>query len=295
MSPHEVTEAGGLAVVHELGLVTAYLSHRAASGDLARTSEVVIRSTLTRFVRSLDVPLSEATKQQVIDWLMPHVHQPNTCKSMITKLRPFVRWLVETDRIAKDFTLGVKHPRIVVGPPRSCSSTEVIAVLEQCPDTRARVIVLLMVMMGLRAKEVAAIMLEDINLDGGMLAVRGKGGRGRVTRSVPIQADARRAIVSLLAQSPAFYGPLVRSYRDGRPLSPHWISELVARWFRDAGVDETGHALRHTCAQDLLDEGADPQSVQDLLGHASVATTLDLYRRRRPVGLRALMDERRFG
>lgn len=269
-------------------LAHVYLAERRAVGELAATSVEVIRWTLSTFARHVaDRPVDTVTRLDVEAWLAPHVDQPNTAKSMLTKLRPFARWLVEHDHVPRDFTVGVRSPRPRKGPARCVALPRVGALVHACPDDRAVLIVLLMVGMGLRCAEVAAITMADVDLERGELAVRGKGGRGRVTRSVPIHDDVAR----MIRRTGRRHGPLVESYqRPGRALTAHTVSTLVAEWMRDAGIDETAHALRHTFAQELLDAGADWRLVQDALGHASIATTIDIYGRRRPSGLRAAMN-----
>jgi site-specific recombinase XerD len=128
-----------------------------------------------------------------------------------------------------------------------------------------------------------------------MLRVRGKGGRGRVTREVPIHVDVERTMVYYLAGQSRGGGRLLRSYqRPDAGLTAHTISALVGDWMTAAGLEESAHALRHTFAQELLDAGADWRLVQDGLGHASIATTIDVYGRRRPTGLRAAMNALRY-
>jgi integrase/recombinase XerD len=77
------------------------------------------------------------------------------------------------------------------------------------------------------------------------------------------------------------------------------VSVLVRKWIAAAGVKSlpgdgiSAHALRHTCAQDMIDRGADIREVQHALGHRSVMST-EIYLRRAPVGLRQAMEGRRY-
>lgn len=267
-------------------LIDTYLAERRATGELAPTSCEVIRATLRTFARHCDgVPLRNVERRHVEAWLAPHVESPNTLKSKLTKLRPFARWLLEHGHVTRDICAGVRTVKLRPGPVRCVAMPRVTAVLRACPDDRAVLMVLLMVGMGLRCGEVAAIRLEDIDWHRSELNVRGKGGRGRVTRCVPLHDDV--ATVARRVVGAHTTGPLVRSHADARrPVSAHHVSKLVGRWMADAGVTETAHALRHTFAQELLDAGADWRLVQDALGHASIATTIDIYGRRRPTGLR---------
>lgn len=281
------SDATGVAVRR---LIDAYIGERRATGELAATSCEVIRATLRTFARHCDgVALRDVERTDVEAWLAPHVESPNTAKSKLTKLRPFARWLVEHGHIDRDFTVGVRSVKLRKGPVRCVAMPKVAAVLAVCPDDRAVLMVLLMVGMGLRCGEVAAIRLTDIDWHRGELDVRGKGGRGRVTRCVPLHDDV--ATVAQRVAGTHTTGPLVRSQGDDRSaVSAHHVSKLVSGWMRAAGVRETAHALRHTFAQELLDAGADWRLVQDALGHASIATTIDIYGRRRPTGLRAAIN-----
>lgn len=276
--------------------VGAYLADRASVGELVESSAKVIRAVLRTFARHVrDIAPDEVRREHVESWLAPHVGQPNTTKSMLTKLRPFVRWCIDRGHLTRDFTIGVRLPRPVPGPVRALPGVAVTAVVRACPDARARLIVLLMAGMGLRAGEVAGIRFDDLDLERGELAVRGKGGRGRITRAVPIHDEVRRACTTYLADEPHFGGHLIRSRQPPNGgLTAHTVSKLVGRWFDHAGLDETGHSLRHTCAQELLDAGADWRLVQDLLGHKSIATTIDIYGKRRPAGLREALNARRL-
>lgn len=271
-------------------LIDDYIGERRSTGELAPSSCEVIRATLRTFARHCHgVALRDIDRSHVEAWLAPHIESPNTAKSKLTKLRPFARWLVERHRIDRDFTSGVRSVKLRKGPVRCVAMPKVGAVLRACPDDRAVLMVLLMVGMGLRCGEVAAIRLGDVDWDRAELHVRGKGGRGRVTRCVPLHDDV--ATVAHRVAGGRTTGPLVHSQHDhGAPLSAHFVSKLVSGWMRAAGVSESAHALRHTFAQELLDAGADWRLVQDALGHASIATTIDIYGRRRPTGLRAAIN-----
>src|SRR5262249_42459786 len=147
---------------------------------------------------------------------------------------------------------------------------------------------------GLRVSELAALDLEDIDLDRGLARVRGK---GRKERSVPLGRASVAAIRAWLGErrrwEPAadalFLG------RGGRRLGVRGIEYLVERWMKrvEGAPGSNPHLLRHSFATHLLDRGAELRAVQEMLGHRSLRSTQvythltverlrDAYRRAHP-------------
>ena len=131
---------------------------------------------------------------------------------------------------------------------------------------------------GLRAEEIVMLDIGDLDIDRETLRVHGKGDK---VRAVPVGEPALLAAIAWLqrgrpriATDPAL-GPLLLS-RTGRRLSTSDVRRRLARWVERAGIEGgpvSPHALRHSYATHLLDGGADLRAIQDLLGHASIATT----------------------
>jgi integrase/recombinase XerC len=144
---------------------------------------------------------------------------------------------------------------------------------------RDRAILELAYSTGIRVSELVGINVTDLQQDAGFLLVRGKGRRERL---VPVGKVALEAIGQyrnqLRVEQPDAGGsanaPLFVNQRGGR-LTARSVERLVARYSR--AVSANGpvgpHALRHSCATHLLEGGADLRAIQELLGHASLATT----------------------
>jgi integrase/recombinase XerC len=132
---------------------------------------------------------------------------------------------------------------------------------------------------GIRVSELVGVNGADLQQDAGFLLVRGKGKRERL---VPVGRAALEAIGryrdALRAAHPQAGGsanaPLFVNHRGGR-LSARSVERLVVRYSRlvSANGPVSPHALRHSCATHLLESGADLRAIQELLGHASLATT----------------------
>ena len=129
---------------------------------------------------------------------------------------------------------------------------------------------------GLRVSELCGLRAEDIDWPGQILRIRGK---GRKERLVPIGQPALRAIKdywSMLPQPPAGPAPVFFAQKTHLgPMSPLDLQRRLKKHLASAGLDPklTPHKLRHSYATHLLDAGADLRSVQELLGHAHLATT----------------------
>jgi len=143
---------------------------------------------------------------------------------------------------------------------------------------RDRALLELMYACGLRASELASLTTDDLHDALGVIRVSGKGGRQRL---VPMGAPAQDALTRYLTQCrPQLTRPDARDHgrlllsRTGRPLERVAVWQIVKRCARAAGLRNVHpHVLRHSFATHLLAGGADLRVVQELLGHADIATT----------------------
>jgi tyrosine recombinase XerC len=178
--------------------------------------------------------------------------------------------------------------------PRVLRADEVAALLDRIPartplEVRDRALLELAYSCGLRADEIIRLDRDDIDFDSEAIRVTGKGSK---TRILPVGEPAQKALRRYLETArPALEQrdaePALFLSRRGRRLSPSDIRRRLERWVREAALagHVSPHTLRHSFATHLLEGGADLRSIQELLGHASVATT-QVYTRVEPSRLR---------
>ena len=256
---------------------------------ITRDSCRSIRNTLLRFGRGLGgKPLRSITPRDIERFLAtkPAV---STRYTVFSHLKGFFGWCLKEGRTRNNPAVKVEIARRPKTAPRAIKAADAGLVLAATKNTRDRLIVTLMLQLGLRVREVAAIELGDIDWERRFtLDVKGKGGRGGVTRTIPVNEATARAIDAYLYDFPATAGPLIRSFTTGRGMSTHTLSNYVSEWFKVAGLKvkardgRSAHALRHTCATDLVSRGAPVTVVQDLLGHENIATTQIYFRGHTP-------------
>ncbi len=200
----------------------------------------------------------------------------------LAAIRMFHRFLL-ADRISsKDPARAVERPKSGRRLPVYLSVAEVEALLS-APEpatvfgARDKAMIELLYATGLRVSELCGLALNDLNLVAGYLIAKGKGGKERV---VPVGGIARAAVERYLD------GPRAALARDrithhlflssrARPLSRQAFWKLLRKYAVVAGIDRpiSPHKLRHSFATHLLEGGADLRAVQQMLGHADVATT----------------------
>jgi integrase len=163
--------------------------------------------------------------------------------------------------------------------PRGLTDHDVARVLETLTvdHARDRAIVLLLARLGLRAGEVAALRVPDIDWHHGRLRVPpGKTGRAR---SLPLSMEVGDALVAALRSRPAQAPPdvcFVRARPPYRPVTGALVTAIAQRALRRAGlvVSRPGaHVFRHTLATQLVQHGLPMKVVADVLGHATLETT----------------------
>jgi site-specific recombinase XerD len=201
----------------------------------------------------------------------------------VSALRRYFRWLVRTGRLDHDPSASLSAPRGESRLPRVLHQDEVNALLEEPPAlvhedppaVRARDDAVLEVLYGsgLRVSELCGLGPADLDLERGRATVWGKGDKQRV---VPLSAPSVLALRAWLA------GPRAELLQEGTPPDALFVNQRGRRLTprdvrrildRRATNPTHPHALRHTFATHLLDGGADLRAVQELLGHADLATT----------------------
>jgi integrase/recombinase XerD len=208
--------------------------------------------------------------------------KPATLQRKVACLRSFHRHLRREGLIVADPTDHLKAPRQTRKLPQVLNRDEVIRLLEQPrgaepPALRDRALLELMYACGLRASEAIDLDVSDLDLETGVLRARGKGSKERM---VPIGSTAARALVAYLSRGrPRLVGDryelrLFVNHR-GSGLTRQGLYKIVQRHARSAGLESrmSPHTLRHTFATHLLAGGCDLRSLQEMLGHADVATT----------------------
>ncbi|MFP5254968.1 MAG: tyrosine recombinase XerC [Acidimicrobiia bacterium] len=198
-------------------------------------------------------------------------------------LRRYFRWATRRGLVPVDPSAGLSAPRGDGRLPRVLRQDELNALLDEPPrravedpaPIRARDDAVLEVLYGsgLRVGELCGLQVEDLDLERGRATVWGKGGKQRGVPLSEASVAALRRWLELAEQLPAAdadaRAALFRN-RRGRRLTARDVHRLLDR---RAAAPTHPHALRHTFATHLLDGGADLRAVQELLGHADLATT----------------------
>ena len=224
-----------------------------------------------------------ATPEQAGAWVRSLARNAASSQARkLTALRMFSRFLVREGLRRDDFTALLAGPRLVRRLPQTLTADEVGRLLASPsggdpPSLRDRAILELFYSSGLRVSELAALTLQQVDLENGFARVFGKGSKERV---VPIGGRACDALGTWIASGrPHFVKGRTRSElflsSRGTSLSRVALWGIVKKHAKRAGITKTvkPHLLRHSFATHLLTGGADLRAIQEMLGHASISTT----------------------
>lgn len=246
---------------------------------------------------------SELTAQELRQYVAA-MHEAQYAKTSISRrlasLRSFFRFAQREGLVAQNPAKPLRNPRPDRRLPHFLSTDEIGKLLE-APTTddplglRDRAILETMYSAGLRVSEVVGINDGDLDLDGGLVRIRGKGRKERLS---PIGSHAARAIQAWRSvrelhprEATGLAAPLFTN-RFGKRLTTRSVARMLEKLLTVTGLDTrtTPHTLRHSFATHLLDRGADIRSVQELLGHKSLVTT-QIYTHLSTAGLREAYEK----
>ena len=274
-------------------LVLDFLAYLEFERGLSRNTLEAYRSDLLQYgthLRATGADALTATHTDIADFVSdlaagtedrPPV-APATLQRKVACLRSFYRHLRRQELVMDDPTAHLRAPKQSRKLPQVLTRDEVGRLLEQPrgtepPALRDRALLELMYACGLRASEAIALEIGDVDLESGILRARGKGSKERL---VPIGSAASRALVIYLGRGrPRLVGDRLEARlfvnHRGSGLTRQGLYKIVQRHARAVGLEGkmSPHTLRHTFATHLLAGGCDLRSLQEMLGHADIATT----------------------
>jgi integrase/recombinase XerD len=272
-------------------LLLDFLAYLELERGLSRNTLEAYRSDLLQLGAFLDrrgLTAATATHGELAAFLSQLGVAPSTLARKVACLRSFYRHLRREGAIEHDPTADLRGPRKPQRLPRVLTRDEVARLLGQPLGAeplalRDRALLEAMYACGLRASEAVGLELADVDLDEGLLCARGKGSKERI---VPI---GRQAVSALRAYCRAGRPVLIASHphaparpearlflnNRGSGLTRQGLYKIVQGHARGAGLEErmSPHTLRHSFATHLLAGGCDLRSLQEMLGHADLATT----------------------
>jgi integrase/recombinase XerD len=279
--------------------VEAFLEMLAAERGAARLTLEAYRNdlaALAAFLAARGMPVEGADAAALHDYLAAMTTRrlaPRTLARRLSAMRQFFRFLVSDGARPDDPTAGLDPPRLGRPLPKILSEAEVAQLIDAAANfpnaegARLRSLIELLYATGLRVSELVGLPLAAAQRDPRFLLVRGKGGKERV---VPLSAPSRQALAAYLEcrgrflpqgrQSNIKDGRMARWLFPSRGEDGHLTRQRCGQLLKElalaAGLDParlSPHVLRHAFASHLLDHGADLRSVQQMLGHADIATT----------------------
>jgi integrase/recombinase XerD len=269
----------------------AYLRHLAIERGLSKNTLSAYKADLAKYREFLDhhgfseLSITRAQLSDFLQWLNSQNLKAASSARILAAVRGYQKYLLLENLRTDDPSQQVKSPKLPKRLPKALTQSQIMALLAASgpePDDetadvlrlRNRAILELMYSSGCRVSEVAQLDLDEM-VQGGWVRIRGKGSKERL---VPVGSFAQRAIDAYLIRSRPLLaakagGPALFLNQRGSRLSRQSIWEIIQSAGEGCGLSVSPHSLRHSFATHLIEGGADVRVVQELLGHASVATT----------------------
>ena len=268
-------------------LIEKYISYISGERGLAKNSIESYKRDLYQFLEFVQEAMGikdvenirRADIREYVSALIQYGFSKKSVERKLSALRGFFKYLKRIQVISSNPVLGIQNPKEerylpMVIPEKRINEMLDNWIPESIMEARDKSIIELMYSSGLRASEVISLKWENLDLKTMELRVKGKGGKERI---VPLGKRAREALkvyVNFLGDK-LNKSNFVFLNRFGKKLSRKGLWLIIKKRFETMALmyGVHPHTLRHSFATHLLNHGADLRSIQELLGHASLATT----------------------
>ncbi len=288
--------------------IESFLQYMTVEKRMSANTRQAYASDLTQYASTLTQLGVENWKEVTRSHIVKHVEElsqagraSSSLRRAVSSIRMFHHHLKMTGVTTTDPSLYLESPKAEKQLPDTWSQAEVERLLDSVPTSdplslRDRAMLELLYGTGMRVSELLGLDLDDLQFELGYLQCEGKGERARI---IPVSSVAQSFVERYIQQARNGLGgreteALFLNGRGGR-LSRQGFWKMIKRRAKLAGIDKeiTPHVLRHSFATHLLENGADLRAIQQMLGHADLATTQvythvnksrlhDVYRKHHP-------------
>lgn len=270
-------------------LLEQFLDYVSLERGLSKNTRAAYADDIARFIDFLATlgvtSVNQVTRREILDHLMAEKARglcANSLARHLVSLKVFFRYLAQEGLLSINVAETMDAPKVWKMLPGVLTPKEIDRLfaapdLEKPLGVRNRAILELFYASGLRVSEMTGLQLGDLHFDERFLRCIGKGRKERV---VPVANSAakwvNRYITDVRPQfTPGAHEQTVFLSRKQQPLSRKTVWDIIKKCARDAGITKTisPHTLRHSFASHLLANGAELRIIQEMLGHADIATT----------------------
>ncbi|MCF7817804.1 MAG: site-specific tyrosine recombinase XerD [Kiritimatiellales bacterium] len=246
--------------------------------------------------------LNQVSRKQILDHLMSMKARgmsTNSISRHLVSIKVFFRYLQQEGMLGKNVTDTMDSPKLWKILPDTLSEKEV-GLLLAAPDLRKplgvrdRAMLELFYASGLRVSELANLQLSDLHVDDGYIRCIGKGRKERVIpvgdESIRLMRRYLEEVRPMLCENPRIQNVFVTKREKGLCRQRLW--QIIKKYTKEAGImkNVTPHTLRHSFASHLLANGAPLRVIQEMLGHADIATT-QIYTHVHPERLKSIHQQ----
>ncbi|WP_282276359.1 tyrosine recombinase XerC [Stenotrophomonas sp. PS02297] len=263
--------------------VEAFLSYLQVERRMSAHTLDAYRRDLTALAQWCDAQGAGAPQALATDQLREFIaagHRrglsPRSLQRRLSAIRSFYAWLLKNGAIDSSPAAGLRAPKAPRKLPQVLDADEAVQLVELPTDAplglRDRALLELFYSSGLRLSELCALRWRDLDLASAMVLVRGKGNR---ERTVPVGSHAMAALQAWRKDSGGGTDKPVFPGRGGGAISQRAVQIRIRQLAQRQGLFKHvhPHMLRHSFASHILESSGDLRGVQELLGHADIATT----------------------
>jgi len=260
--------------------IAKFMRYLEIEKDYSKHTILNYRLDLDDFRKFLGEAAIEKVDYLTLRKYLAHLKEKNlgskTVSRHLSALRSFFKFLIREGYLKTNPILTVSSPKLEKHLPRVLTEEEVFKLIEASlpkdeQGLRDRAILEIFYSCGLRISELVGLNIDDIDFIGGIIKVRGKGKKERIS---PIGDKAIGALRAYLDKRKRQSGVIFLNKRGTR-ISARGVRDIFSKYMRISQIKQgaSPHTLRHSFATHLLNRGADLRTVQELLGHANLATT----------------------
>ena len=270
-------------------LVDQFIDYIALERGLSANTRAAYRSDLIKFIQFLErrktATINAVKRDDILDFLFfekDHGLGVNSISRLFVAVKVFFRYLQQEGLLTGNVTEAMDSPKLWKVLPATLSIKEVERLLaapegEKPVAVRDRALIELLYATGLRVSELCDLTLDNIYFDAGYLRCTGKGQKERI---VPFSEKAAGILKKYLDQARGVFSAdpqnrIVFLSRRGKKISRKTVWKLIRQYARKALIQKklSPHTLRHSFASHLLANNAPLRIIQEMLGHADIATT----------------------